>query len=234
MKHTTKLLTLAATLVAVIGLTGCPGPVNNYSDTHEHIWEETILTEPTCTSVGQKKLVCKVCGEEKIEEIAKKPHTWDNGVISDLSHPCTKLYTCSSCGATKTETHHTFECGGCDKCGAFEFDGKDDYQVILNIYKENVDKNTAKKSTSWDDDKTLVGTLYFSFTENNLVNYEEIEIYEVDESGILTKVVEVNLNTLLHRKTNYNIVEIENGNTARIGIEEIKKSKDNTFNILVE
>lgn len=30
MKHTIKLLTLAAILTAVFGLTGCPGPVNNY------------------------------------------------------------------------------------------------------------------------------------------------------------------------------------------------------------
>ena len=38
MKHTIKLLTLAAILTAVFGLTGCPGPVNNYIEPHTNTY----------------------------------------------------------------------------------------------------------------------------------------------------------------------------------------------------
>ena len=49
MKHTTKLLTVLATVIAVFSLTGCPKPVGEIDDepievVHEHSWGEGVIT----------------------------------------------------------------------------------------------------------------------------------------------------------------------------------------------
>ena len=227
MKHTTKLLTVLATVIAVFSLTGCPHPVNDNSDTHEHIWEETITKNPTCTNKGEKKLVCKICGEEEIEEIEKLPHSW----VEDENHKC--HYVCRNCGAKKVQ--HTFVCGGCDKCGTYEFNGEDDYQLKIEVYKTNVSK-TVKTSKYWDDDKTKVDTVYFSFNKSTLSNYNEITVSEVymgekDENGeeIPTQEITVNLNDLILCKTSYNIIGISNVDNLKV----IRKGI-NTSQVLVE
>ena len=229
MKHTTKLLTLAATLVAVIGLTGCPGPVNNYEDTHEHIWELVEEVKPTCTTKGTKTYKCKLCEETKVEEVSALGHTW----VEEENHSC--HYKCH-CGATKEQ--HTFECGGCDKCGAFEFNGENDYQLEIEIYKTNVSK-TVKTCKDWFDNKTKVDTVYFSFNKSTLSNYKGITIKEVNDGEIdentneliLTQEITVNLNVLILCKTSYNIIEICNG--------DVQDNKNlhkghNLFQVLVE
>ena len=224
MKHTIKLLTLVATLVAVIGLTGCPHPVNDNSDTHEHIWEETITKNPTCTEKGEKKLVCKICGVVETEEIAKLPHSW----VEDENDNC--HYVCHNCGATKVE--HTFVCGGCDKCGTYEFDGEDDYQLEIEIY--NKVSYDLKTCNDWFDNKNKVDTVYFSFNKDNLSNYEkEIKIgtegvefvNDFGENIIIKKLsVEVSLKDLILLKRSYNIsnqhIKLEKGH--------------NLFQVLVE
>lgn len=83
MKHTIKLLTLAAILTAVFGLTGCPGPVNNYIEppVHEHVfgdwgdWE--VVTAATCTENGTKKRT-RTCSCGEVEE--------ETAVIVALGH----------------------------------------------------------------------------------------------------------------------------------------------------
>ena len=58
MKHTIKLLTLAAILTAVFGLTGCPGPVNNYIEpeytiTVKNAENGVVETDKTLAKVGE-------------------------------------------------------------------------------------------------------------------------------------------------------------------------------------
>lgn len=69
--------------------------------------------EPTCTSVGERKGTCTVCGNEVVEEIAPNGHTVKFTVVNQAT--CISqglgLYTCSVCGSEYTEaipkTEHT-------------------------------------------------------------------------------------------------------------------------------
>ncbi len=219
MKHTTKLLTVLATVIAVFSLTGCPHPVNDNSDTHEHIWELVEEVKPTCTTKGTKTYKCKLCEETKVEEVSALGHTW----VEDENHSC--HYKCH-CGATKVQ--HTFIHGGC-KCGTYEFD---DYQLEIEIYENNVSKN-VKTSEDEINNAIIVDTVYFSFNESTLSNYEEIEFSEewggeLDEydEEILIYVITVNLNKLILRKTSYNIIDSYDIT--------IQKGQKKTVQVLVE
>lgn len=215
MKHTTKLLlTMVVTLVTVIGLCGCPSPVNDYADTHEHIWELVEEVKPTCTTKGTKTYKCKLCEETKVEEVSALGHTW----VEDENHSC--HYKCH-CGATKVQ--HTFVYGGC-KCGAYEFNGENDYQIELKIYKDIV------RSSYWVDTKNYVCSVYFSFNEDSLSNYEEITVLNILTEN--TKSALVELQNLLLRKTNYEIKEIEGGSEGELKGQIFQG--ENIFNIRVK
>ena len=62
-----------------------------------HTWGEPVVLEPAdCEHEGSQKKVCTVCGYEKVEPTAKKPHTW--------GEPGTKIngatpYSCTACSA---------------------------------------------------------------------------------------------------------------------------------------
>ena len=90
-----------------------------------------------------------------------EPPVWDDGVVT-TEPTCTtegvKTYTCSN-GETRTETipaHHTFIAGGCDKCGAYEHNKEDDYQIMAYVYSSVED---AKKDEKGENARAL----YFSF-----------------------------------------------------------------------
>lgn len=226
-KHTIKLLTLAFTLAAILTLTGCPGPVNTVVPcTHEN--KKTVIeTAATCTETGLEKIICADC-EEVLEEqklpIDPENHDWE--LKSDTA-TCTedgeKTYKCSRCNETKTETipaHHTFIAGGCDKCGAYEHNKEDDYQISLSIY-------------SSEEDTKPIKTLYFSFEKDSLSDYSEIEI---DNEGAIW----VELSSLLQMKPNYYNCEVKKIQTNVPGWFEyednfwigLTNSKDN-FKIII-
>lgn len=226
MKHTIKLLTLAFTLAAILTLTGCPGPVNTVVPcTHEN--KKTVITAATCTKPGLEEIICADC--EKVLEEQKLPidpenHDWE--LKSDTA-TCTedgeKTYKCSRCDETKTENipaHHTFIAGGCDKCGAYEHNKEDDYQISLSIY-------------SSEEDTKPIKTLYFSFEKDSLSDYSEIEI---DNEGAIW----VELSSLLQMKPNYYNCEVKKIQTNVPGWFEyednfwigLTNSKDN-FKIII-
>lgn len=134
MKHTIKLLTLAAILTAVFGLTGCPGPVNNYIEpVHEHVFGEwsdwEVVTAATCAENGSKKRT-RTCSCGEIEEetavIAIDPNNHDFGEWSNWTTTIEVAYdhdgekehtrTCTRCGHSETEkvTVSRFVAGGYD------------------------------------------------------------------------------------------------------------------------
>lgn len=239
MKHTIKLLTLAATLVAVFGLTGCPGPVNNYIEpVHEHVWAEvtTEYVAPTCTTKGSKTYVCNLCGETKVEELDALGHNFGDWTVV-TPETCTtngsKKRVCSRCGHEETETilaHHNFICGGCDNCGTFEFTGENNYQLKLSLYREKVmtvvsvnsiSVSSINTTYSNDDRYDFVEDVYFSFREEDFSKYGNT--FGLVEDGEETYPY-VNPNELLRYKrpqyipsnnqncnfdTNYIVVEIE-------------------------
>ena len=201
-KHTIKLLTLAFTLAAILTLTGCPGPVNTVVPcTHEN--KKTVIeTTATCTETGLEKIICADCGElieEKEIDIDPANHDWvfeidtakcyENGV---------KTYKCSHCNETRTEVspaHHTFIAGGCDKCGAYEHNKEDDYQIKIYVYPSiNDGKNNTNKEV-----------LYFSFPAS-------------------TEISEINLNSLIHMKSNYTKKTVSYNIIAASVLEEDEKN----------
>ena len=192
MKHTTKLLTLAATLVAVIGLTGCPGPVNNYSDTHEHIWEEVTseYVAPTCTSKGSKTYKCKVsgCDETKIEEIDALGHSWS--VVEDTKCKCIKHYTCTRCGATKTETHHheDYETSGyCETCEKYKYENN---KFTITFYNKVAWNSLKKKSVSTNNEESICETYHFSFELGNITVEDLMKVSKYSNSKVLAYVTD--------------------------------------------
>lgn len=71
-----------------------------------HIYTYETVQEPTCTTVGERKYTCTVCGNEYAEEIPKTDHSYTVSVEQEAT--CTtngiELYTCSICGDQHTET----------------------------------------------------------------------------------------------------------------------------------
>ena len=216
MKHTIKLLTLAFTLAAILTLTGCPGPVNTieppvwddgvvtteptcttegvktYTCSNGETRTETIpalghdmgdkweiTKNPTCTEKGSKTRKCSHCGETETVEIDALGHDWVLENENDDTHKCTNC---------ETTARHTFIAGGCDKCGAYEHNKEDDYQISLSIY-------------SSEEDPEPIKTLYFSFEKDSLSSYSEIEI---DDYGIWIK-----LSSLLQMKPDYYKCEVK-------------------------
>ena len=191
MKHTIKLLTLAFTLAAILTLTGCPGPVNTVVPcTHEN--KKTVIeTAATCTETGLEKIICADCGE--VLEKQKLPidpenHDW---VLESDTATCTengeKTYKCSRCDETKTENipaHHTFIAGGCDKCGAYEHNKEDDYQIMAYVYSSEEDALNDKNER----------VLYFSFP-NDTTDIPQI----VTINGYLY----ITINDLIQMKNEY-------------------------------
>ena len=227
MKHTIKLLTLAFMLATILTLTGCPGPVNTVVPcTHEN--KKTVIeTAATCTETGLEKIICADCGEvlEK-QKLPIDPENHDWELKSDTA-TCTedgeKTYKCSRCDVLRKEdspAHHTFIAGGCDKCGAYEHNKEDDYQISLSIY-------------SSEEDTKPIKTLYFSFEKDSLSDYSEIEI---DNEGAIW----VELSSLLQMKPNYYNCEVKKIQTNVPGWFEyednfwigLTNSKDN-FKIII-
>ena len=159
-KHTIKLLTVAITLAAILTLTGCPGPVTPDNPcTHEHTRTD-VVKEATCIEDGLEQTICVDC-EEILEEqklpIDPENHDW---VLESDTATCTedgvKTHKCSHCNKTRTEdstAHHTFIAGGCDKCGTYQYNEKDDYQIMAYVCSSEED---AKK----DENETVLYFLY--------------------------------------------------------------------------
>lgn len=112
MKHTTKLLTVLATVIAVFSLTGCPKPVGEIDDepievVHEHSWGEGVITtKPTCTNKGVRTFTCE-CGAKRTEEVAPLGHDFQGGY-------------CERCGEYEFETKRHID--------IYAFDSIDDFE----------------------------------------------------------------------------------------------------------
>lgn len=177
MKHTIKLLPLTFTLVTILTLTGCPGPVTpDKPCTHEHTKTE-VVEEATCTEDGLGKIVCVDC-EEVIEEqveIDALGHDFGEGsnwtttreVAYDHDGEKEHTHTCTICGYSETEkvTVSRFVAGGYDGDDIptandyeyrYQYKEKDDYQIMAYVYSSVED---AKKDEKGENGRVL----YFSF-----------------------------------------------------------------------
>lgn len=70
--------------------------------------EPEVTKAATCTAAGEKVTSCSVCGAEMNKEtIPALGHEWDNGVVAEnvkCGDTADTIFTCKSCGDTKTET----------------------------------------------------------------------------------------------------------------------------------
>ena len=95
---------------------------------HQWRWVEDVA--PDCGDPGVKHEECSVCHEKRNENTETAPtgnHSWNGGIVTQIPS-CTaageKMFTCTVCGATRTETiaktDHTDGNGdgACDNCGA--------------------------------------------------------------------------------------------------------------------
>lgn len=233
MKHTIKLLPLTFTLVTILTLTGCPGPVTpDKPCTHEHTKTE-VVEEATCTEDGLGKIVCVDC-EEVIEEqveIDALGHDFGEWSVT-TPETCTtngsKRRVCSRCGYEEIETilahHHVdYETSGyCETCEEYKFENR----FTVRVY------------TSKDEFIKDISTYSVGLSSNNENNspYDECKFSFESENPSMT------VDTLIHKKLrylNYNVVgyKVKEQDTpiSIMEYEEIfEESINRIYSILIE
>lgn len=190
-----------------------------------------VVEEATCTEDGLGKIVCVDC-EKVIEEqveIDALGHDfgeWSNWtttreVAYDHDGEKEQTHTCTICGYSETEkvTVSRFVAGGYDgdiptdienpETYRYQYNEEDDYQISLSI-------------CSSEEDTKPIKTLYFSFNNDSLSNYSEIEF----DNGYWVK-----LSSLLQMKPNYYNCEVKKfqGNGEWIEYEDNGSIYDNCW-----
>lgn len=71
---------------------------------HSYTYEETKT--PTCTSTGERKYTCTVCGDSYAENIPMNAHAYTHSVLKEptCTDPGIYVYTCSTCENQVTES----------------------------------------------------------------------------------------------------------------------------------
>lgn len=155
-----------------------------------HSWGDWTVKEATCTEKGSKKHTCSCsnCGAEETVEINALGHLYGNwNVTKEATYTTvgTKKRVCSRprCEHEEIETipvHHTFIAGGCDECGAYQYNDEDDYQIMAYVYSSEDD---AKE----DKDKKV---LYFSFP-NDTTSIPQIVIGQNGPEIIIDNLIQM-------------------------------------------
>lgn len=63
-----------------------------------HNYVSTITKEPTCTTEGERHLVCENCGDEYSATIAANGHNYEISDTTTKNGVTTRTYTCTECG----------------------------------------------------------------------------------------------------------------------------------------
>ena len=119
-------VTLAATCGAEgeisVSCTVCSATkvVEKIPKTGEHIFENTVVREPTCTDPGEGLDTCTICGYSEPTSYEVTDHEYDAGQVI-VQPGCTsagkKEHTCIHCGHTReaevSPKGHTWETGNC-------------------------------------------------------------------------------------------------------------------------
>ncbi len=246
MKHTIKLLTLAAILTAVFGLTGCPGPVNNYIDSP--VWDDGVVTlVPTCTEEGVKTYTCSN-GETRTETIPALGHdfgewsNWTTTIEVAYNHDGEKEHTrtCRRCGHSETVevTISRFVAGGYDGDIPINVENAETYRyqytngIKFHLFVTTQEKYNEKyvnytitsSSDIWDD-------YYLSFeNENSLPN--GVFYYDVEDGMRVNMIRLLGLKNLNHNSFKYGVVEhsIVANSTRSIGY---RSTYENNFYIVL-
>lgn len=98
------------------------------NDNNHNVSSWTQTKDPTCGEAGEETGSCDDCFAEATRPVAPTgEHSWNDGVITS---PGVKTFTCTVCGATKTE--ETDECShATHKAAAYEANSNGTYDVVV-------------------------------------------------------------------------------------------------------
>ena len=131
----------------------------NFEYTHSYD-EGVVLKEPGCKTAGTIKYTCKDCGEEKIEDIPPKGHSWT--LIETKDATCTstgkKVYVCDNCGDSKTDIipmkEHSWDSGTITKEATYDETGIKHFKCKNCSAEKNEIIPKKEKSESGDGNKS--------------------------------------------------------------------------------
>lgn len=103
-KKVTKILSLSLSLTLLAALS-VPMAFADEPAECEHVWEETIVQEATCTKAGTLERTCQICGVTETETIAAKGHTEEAYVLKEATVKTKGIIQikCSECGLYKCQ-----------------------------------------------------------------------------------------------------------------------------------
>ena len=101
-------------------------PVVTFTTAHTHNYKATV-TGPTCTAKGYTTHTC-ACGDSYVDTYTDAlGHAWDAGKVTEVpteTKAGVKIFTCTRCGETKTET---ISATGCPSAGFTDVPGEDNW-----------------------------------------------------------------------------------------------------------
>ena len=101
-----KLTAIALVLAMLFSVSGCSVIYSVIPDLCPHeSCEETVIKPATCTEKGSKKLICKTCATEKVEEIDFAEHDFSSGWQKNNQ---THYHKCKNCPAIEDTANHDF------------------------------------------------------------------------------------------------------------------------------
>ena len=183
-------------LLSLILLTSCNAlkKTKDEATEHEHIWDVSSVTiEPTCTTDGEKVIMCSGCNEIKTEVVEKTGHkyneTWNNDSQNHW-HEC-------ACHDKKDLGAHDFDEGfivssptstedglakyTCEECGYVE-------EKILPSLEEIDLSNISFESLIVNYDSKKHSIYVVNLPEMLTVNYIGNEVSEIGTHTVVAKI----------------------------------------------
>ena len=113
---------------------------DNETRTDGHAYtKKTTVVAATCTTAGEVKWTCEICGYSYNETVNAKGHKWGEWVVT--KEPTTEAEgqetrNCATCGATETRAVDKLPEGDDDFC-EFSSTGEHAWRDWVSVYDEN-------------------------------------------------------------------------------------------------
>ncbi|HCY51616.1 MAG TPA: hypothetical protein DHU65_02795 [Clostridiales bacterium] len=137
------------------------------STIYKHEYREEIVKAATCAEEGLKHKICKNCDAvygENYSYSDPEAHSWDEGTVNEKGYV---VYSCTTCGATKTQTSVTTK----DEDGAYtatvKAESKNEVSEIRIIETENEKSTTTIISLDQNTRNGLNGDITLSAKSYN-------------------------------------------------------------------
>ncbi len=145
----------------------CDKADSKTSTIYKHEYREEIVKAATCAEEGLKHKICKNCDVvygENYSYSDPEAHSWDEGTVNEKGYV---VYSCTTCGATKTQTSVTTK----DEDGAYtatvKAESKNEVSEIRIIETENEKSTTTVISLDQNTRNGLNGDITLSAKSYN-------------------------------------------------------------------